>query len=388
MPFVSKSSYTDRLTHLSPKETMERNELCWCNSGRKWKKCHYLRATEDKYTESRLMHEFHSQAKTAVCLHADAPKNCSHKIVRAHTVQKSGSLSAIVERGHVYSGRDNSLIKKSGHKNTNLALVGVNSASTFSGFCSFHDNFTFKPADSATTVTKEVAFLLAYRALAYEVYMKMITIPTMEALRNKIDRGLDYVGQARAQVSFHLALQGFQAGLVEHRVHKINYDRLLGGLWQSDFHVAAFSFDGILPIVSSGTFFPEFDFHGNTLQDIDNDIGHLSLLAFNLVVIGRKSVLIFGWDFDPTGSNFKFVESFAALQTSRMADAVVRFCFEICDNIFARPSWWDLVSKPDQNDLLRRLRQNIPGSHASDGLTIGKNTSYVAEKIIGERINL
>lgn len=367
---------------------MDRNELCWCNSGRKWKKCHYLRATEEPYSEARLMHEFRSQARTALCLHADAPKNCGKQIVRAHTVQRSGSLSGIAENGHVCSGRDTGFIKGSGNVSNDLALVGINTASTFNGFCSRHDNDTFKPADSAMSVTKEVAFLMAYRALSYEIYMKMIAIPTMVALQNRIDRGFEFAKQARAQVEFHLALQGFRTGLGEHQAHKVNYDHLLAGSWKSDFHSAAFSFDGVLPIVSSGTFFPEFDFRGNSVQSINEDIGKLSLLAFNLVVIDQKSVLIFGWDIDPTGANARFVESFSALEGSRMADIAVRFCFEISDNIFARPSWWSSVSKQRRQDLLHRLRQNTPGSHASNGLIVGDGIRYISEEISGIRISL
>jgi hypothetical protein len=334
------------------------------------------------------MHEFRSQAKTALCLHADAPNNCDEKIVRAHTLQKSGSLAAIAENGHVCSSRDTALIKGTSGVSDDLALVGVNSASTFNGFCSRHDNDTFEPADSAKAVTNEVAFLMAYRALSYEIYMKMIAIPTMEALQDKIDRGLEYARQARAQSEFQLAMQGFRAGLGEHQAHKVNYDRLLGGLWKSDFHGVAFSFDAVLPIVSSGTFFPEFDFHGGSLQSINEDIGKLSLLAFNLVVIDQTSVLIFGWDVDPTGANAKFAESFAKLGSGQMADAIVRFCFEICDNIFAKPSWWAGVSKPDRGDLLYRLRQNTPGSHESGGLMVGNGIRYIPEEISGRRISL
>jgi SEC-C motif len=382
MPFIKKPTFSDQLSILSPKVKMGRNELCWCNSGAKWKKCHNLRASQKPDTVTRLLHEFDSQKKFGLCLHPDAPTECDKKIVRAHTIQKSGSLAVIAENGHVYSGRNSRPSKGSQTLSDDLTLIGVTNASTFKGFCSRHDNETFRPADTASVITKEVAFLMSYRALAYEVYEKMIAVPTMEALRNRIDRGLNFEEQSRAQTEFDLGLQGFRAGLNEHQWHKAAYEKLLVGSWETKFHGFIIELDGIMPIVSSGTFFPEFDFLGNKLQSINSEIGTLSLMAFNIVVIARKTVAVFGWDKDPTGANRKFINSIKNIINIKISDAILRFCFEICDNIFVRPSWWLELDLDKRKDLLNRLRENTPGSHLSSGLIVGANR-YVSDSMTG-----
>ena len=375
-------TFSDRLRLLTPKEIMGRNELCWCKSGVKWKKCHYVRESQQPDALTRLLHEFDKQKALSVCLHGSAPFGCGAKIIRAHTVQKSGSLSAIAEDGHVYSGRDRGWSRGHIGADDELALIGVSNASTFKGFCSRHDNDTFKAADIATEVTKEAAFLMAYRALAYEIYMKMVAIPTMETLKNRIDRGVNFENQARIQTEFDLGIQGLRHGLHEHQQHKTRYDQLLNGTWKTDFNGCHISFDGTLPITSSGAFFPEFDFHGNALQNMGNDLGRLSLLAFNLVVIDNRTVAIFGWDTDATGSNARFAESLSNIPPRQMADALVQFCFEISDNIFVRPSWWSAVPKSTQSELLSRLRNNIPGRHSPEGLVIG-DAQYVIGNLVG-----
>jgi SEC-C motif len=379
---VKSHKFSERLTTLSPKAVMGRNELCWCKSGLKWKKCHYLRESQKPDPRSRLLHEFEKQKTLGVCLHGEAPVGCDNKIIRSHTVQRNGSLSAIAEDGHVYSGRDLSRSGISNGVERALALIGVANASTFKGFCSFHDNDTFRAADTATKASKEVAFQLAYRALAYEVFMKMIALPTMEAIRDRIDRGLEFERQAKTQIELSFAIQGFRAGLVEHQQHKLGYDRLLAGLWRTEFSGCIVKLDGVLPVVSSGTFFPEFDFDGNALQSMENDLGQLSLLSFNIVVIDGQTTAIFGWDIDPTGANSKFVSSLNKIPSNQLADVLIRFCFEISDNIFVRPSWWSSISQSVQSDLISRLRHNISGGHSPQGLVIGQ-TKYTFDQLLG-----
>ena len=52
-------------------------------------------------------------------------------------------------------------------------LVGINSATTFTGFCSLHDQQLFKPIDTELLLpTPEQVFLLHYRALCRELYVK------------------------------------------------------------------------------------------------------------------------------------------------------------------------------------------------------------------------
>ena len=376
------ATFADRLTMLVPKAAMSRNELCWCNSGLKWKKCHYVRASQEPDPLSRLLHEFDKQKILSVCLHGNAPVDCGPTIIRAHTVQRNGSLSTIAENGHVYSGRDRGPSGRFVGADEALALIGLANASTFRGFCSRHDNDTFKVADTAVEATKEVAFLMGYRALAYEIYMKMVAIPTMETLKNRIDRGLDFEKQAQIQTEFHLAIQGLRLGLIEHQKHKTGYDRLLNGRWKTGFNGCHISLDGTLPIASSGAFFPEFDFQGNALQNMENDMGRLSLLSFNLVVIDNRTVAIFGWDDDPTGSNAKFAKSLSNIPPIQMADTLVRFCFEISDNIFVRPSWWSALPKRTQSELVSRLRHNVPGRHRPEGLVVG-DARYVVGNLVG-----
>ena len=364
---------------------MGRNEKCWCDSGVKWKKCHAIREFEKALPAAAHLHELRKQLEFEICLHPDAPNECSSAIARAHTIQRNGGLSEIAEDGHVLSGRDSSLSNSLANEESDLSLVGVRSASTFRGFCAKHDGQTFRPADIATEISSEVAFLLAYRALAYEVYMKMIALPVMEKTKNLIDRGMNFENQANVQQEYNVGIQGFRAGLIEHQAHMSVYNNFYrdGNFEKFNFHL--WEIEGDFPAVTSGTFFPEYTFDGRIIQSLNSQIGFLSLLAFNIVYINHRCFLVFGWIDDIKCANEIFCESLSKFACEDVGDILVRFCFETSDNIFVRPSWWGGRSDLQRHELLDRLRQSMPGSHASNGLMLG-GLHYLDEKLTARRL--
>src|SRR4051794_9621851 len=80
---------------------MGRNELCWCGSGEKYKRCHLGRDRAPEPTTQEILDQQGRVLDRKVCLHADAgPTTCS-KVIQAHTLQRS-ELSKIARSGKVY----------------------------------------------------------------------------------------------------------------------------------------------------------------------------------------------------------------------------------------------------------------------------------------------
>ena len=122
-----------------------RNDPCWCGSGSKYKRCHLNRENEPRpaYTETLATER---RTKQSVCMHPQAPNDCEGGIVQAHTVQKAGGLRRIARDGHVYAAKaDLAAITKAGGK-VPFQLIGINRASTFTGFCGKHDTSCFAPS--------------------------------------------------------------------------------------------------------------------------------------------------------------------------------------------------------------------------------------------------
>ncbi|OYY64810.1 SEC-C metal-binding domain-containing protein, partial [Sphingomonas sp. 28-62-11] len=215
--YVSGSPFRE-YKPLQPVREMRRNEFCWCTSGKKWKRCHAIREHQVQLPLPVLHSKFYNEAKvTGICFHPDAPEKCSGGAIRAHTIQKRTGLLEIAENGHVLSGRNSNP-----RTNTDdLQLIGINSASTFRGFCSFHDTITFRAAEIINNPTKLAAFLLSYRASCYEIYMKQVALPTLRFLRDNLDAGRSFDEQAEIQQELNAAIFSMKLGFGEHSRLKV-----------------------------------------------------------------------------------------------------------------------------------------------------------------------
>ncbi len=153
-----------------------RNAPCWCGSKVKYKKCHYARDKDVKISHGEAHKAASSFKRTEkICSVPNSMKNkCTKQIIRAHTISKSNCLAEIAdETNHVLGLKPSlsSLVKNKG--TINPERIGINSASTFTGFCSYHDNKIFLPLETKVfTASNEQCFLLAYRSIARDVYMK------------------------------------------------------------------------------------------------------------------------------------------------------------------------------------------------------------------------
>jgi hypothetical protein len=139
----------------------------------------------------------------ANCLIADAA--CTGPAIQAHSIQRATVLGAISQDGHVYmfQHRVGSVFR--------LERIGVREASTFTGFCEYHDRELFRDIDFSPTRTfdpedKRQAVLLGFRALACEYWKK---------LNSRLFYRLLFDCQRRHDRAGLKALLGFDPGNIE-----------------------------------------------------------------------------------------------------------------------------------------------------------------------------
>jgi hypothetical protein len=118
------------------------------------------------------------------------------------------------------------------------------------------------------------------------------------------------------------------------------------------FNFLGVEFDSILPVVSCGAFFPEFDFFGQPLQSLASATP-LDVIAVNLSVLNDRTVLFLGW-IGSGGPAQAFALSYARLPQAEKANTAVRFALEYIENTYCRPSWW--------NGLSQELRDGVAAS--------------------------
>ena len=356
---------------LLPKEKMGRNELCWCRSGRKWKNCHRDRGKERAQNVNQLLNLIRQEQHRGHCAHPEASKEmCSGKVTGTHTIQKEGGLRAIAEDGHVISIKKAAFGIPKNEGEIVPVLEGINRASIFPGFCNNHDA-TFRPAEQSTvSLGPEVAFLLSYRAIVYERFIKEAALRSIEVLRQEADKGLPFSEQINIQDLLYHQEFGIKQGLEDLKACNAMFDSAYrASLFGFTFVAVEFSI--VLPVVSCGAFHPDFDLYGEALQPL-SPATRLDQLAVNLTVLNDRSVLLLGW-VGSGGSAKSFASSYARLPRQDKANTAVRLAIEYGENTYARPSWWNNLPRTVRDQVVASLfAMSAPGvcRRGADGLCL------------------
>lgn len=342
---------------LKPVQTMGRNERCWCGSGAKWKKCHKNRHLMEAIDFPRALHQLNQTMKDeGFCSHPAAGAETCGKLIRSHTIQRSGGLSSIAENGHVLSFLKG--YKNIDRKRNKLApeLVGLRDAATFRGFCDKHDASMFRSVEHGEVkLDKESAFLLSFRAMAYEHYTKTAAVRGFP-LQRQLDRGKSFSEQCRIQGLFQHFEFGNKRGLRDAQEWKAEYDAAYSHRKYDDFGFLCVLLDDVLPVTACGGIFPEVDFSGEALQDIGSGAARPEDVTFNLTVLNGRSVAVFGWTDSEYDVLERFISSFCSLDDEAKADALVRFSFEFIENTFCDPRWWEALSDEVRDAIEQRVR--------------------------------
>ncbi|MDI3326406.1 SEC-C domain-containing protein [Pontibacterium granulatum] len=359
-----------------------RNKPCWCGSGKKFKKCHLNRDSQDSLTRGDLEQYSKKQNSKKVCSVSNLfPDKCSKKIINAHTVSKSGSLKELSEKGHVMGAKPSlsGFIKNNGK--LTLEKVGINRASTFTGFCSVHDKEIFSPLeDEPIVLNDQQLFLLAYRGMCREIFHKEQNKGTANLMR-EADRGQDEFLQHALQGQASLYDQGVDLALRDLQYLKSEMDSILLDQDYSKIRHYVFELSEVPKIQVSAMVVPEMDFHGNPLQKLGLQQYKYDYIFFNCISYEGRGCFVFSWLTEDDKHCSKFIASLLELDDHEIADALVRFCYSFSENTWASPSWWDSLDSSSQQSITERLLQGTPMAAHPEDCLMDDGHSYGALKI-------
>jgi len=184
------------------KASFQKTVLCWCGSGLRYSKCHRDRDKQIPLKSYEIDAEFRKAFSKKYCLHPQSSSSvCSQYIVKAHSVSVSSNLKNIAENGHVLRFYFRPKAPVEARKRMTAQSIGVNKASTFTGFCKVHDSLTFACIDKPVgLLTPKHYFLLAYRALSQGSLPKRHRSPRPQLFVNLIG-GLPFMLSRRIKSS-------------------------------------------------------------------------------------------------------------------------------------------------------------------------------------------
>ena len=327
-----------------------RNEPCWCGSGLKYKNCHLDRAEQPRlrgFEAVQILDEAYSH-ESCSCPPAWTAQ-CSGQIVKAHSISKNAGLSAIAESGHVYEPKPD--FSKMIHKNDfDGKFVGVNRASTFTGFCGNHDQSIFRPPDTQEfDGSLQLTFLAAYRTMCRDRFAKIGQINTFHGARST-DKGRSSVDQLSIQSMLSAQIASANLALKEINEIKKRFDEALVASDLSGFSYKNYLYDARTDILASGCFNPSHGVNGRRLQDLSDLSKTSEHVIFSILPSGDHFWASFLWlPESQVATNFvKGVD-----ERNALAGTMFGIALTYMENCFLRPSAITSMRTEDQQTIER-----------------------------------
>lgn len=266
--------------------------------------------------------------------------SCSKRIVKAHSVSKSSALKSIAENGHVLTMFNTGRNKNRYNKNIEPESVGINRASTFSGFCSHHDKQLFSPIeDKEFSSNSHHCFLVAYRALSRELFVKESSDKVFE-LTKELDKGKPIQEQVMIQkMASHYGLNN-SLTISDLKYLKSKLDCMLVTKQYDEMSHFVIELESAPMLMGSAVVGSEIDFNGNILQIPTNDPNVIPDYTFiNSFASNGKGYLVLSWFNEQSKSNIKLIEQIKA--HPEPADCVANFMVLSIENLYLSPLWWE-----------------------------------------------
>ncbi|MBF2599171.1 SEC-C domain-containing protein [Listeria seeligeri] len=314
-----------------------RNELCPCGSGKKFKRCHLdVNKIEEDSIEDfvKKYKKLNKEKRIKQCLYPDHTK-CSDKIIRAHSIQNNKIIQRLSENGNVYMNK--------GKSNNPIAVFtkwGRKEATTFTGFCGYHDKVVFQPIeDRDFNMTDEQIFLHTYRCLAANMHDKQEHVKFGESAVKKFslpaesDFGLLNFGNRAAVNDFSREKTIFDKALMSG-----TFDVLGSIVWEFDF-----------PIQFAGSAFeaPTRDLRNQKIKNPTNDniISHLFITIFPE---NEKSYCIISWLNESQVILNELIEQIKSLDESQRRNYLNVTLVKNSDNLVFSPNLIESMSKDEE----------------------------------------
>lgn len=322
-----------------------RNEPCPCGSGKKYKKCCLDKPEEQRYAEavSNSINNIKNEARIKNCLHPNHDE-CSEKIVKAHAIQNNRILNRIAEQGMVITmdGTEHLVFQSSDIKGRKIAT-------TFTGFCSYHDKALFQEIEDKDFLgTDKQVFLLTYRTMAWHYHKKLVQI-NAECIKYEkmLNQGYD-MSRTNDYIEFLTALKlGFNDNAIEkEKIDKAllceQYDKIHSWCWEIDYEVN-FAVSMMHEL--------EHDILGKRINDLEKDTD-IKKIYLNIFPSKGKSFCIWSWLHDNDCVYKPFAEQFSALSVDDRVNYFNNNLPRWSDSIIISPRLWNKWGKQVQESFI------------------------------------
>jgi len=346
---------------------LDADSSCWCGSGSPFRACHHGRDQEARLglEDLRQSVERTMRRHRRGCLHPMAGLECSGTGTFAHSVQRA-ELQKIAVHGHVLAFTP-TLPERLRHGRFEPRRIGINNASTFTGFCNRHDTQLFAPLETAPFVgSDEQLFLLAYRALCLELFAKEWALARLIPTMRLLDRGEPVSVQVRLQAAIALDEIGKREALALMSMYKGDFDEVVQRGDRGQLRYLACSLPDAPALACTGALVPAGNFAGRPRAGL-RELTDLVPPVFAITPTTTGGVAMLAW-LGESPANSDLAASLDALPDQQVPSALLRYAFTYCENLFMSPAWWNALDPSLHEFLIQRMNAKAAdGSLADDG---------------------
>lgn len=331
---------------------IERNEKCPCGSGLKYKKCCMEKEDmQDDHIDLPVQSRVEQMVKAGRikrCIHPNQ-EECSERIIQAHSIQNNKILNKIAKNGKIVMFRPE-------FTETSFNITGQTKgrkiATTFTGFCGFHDKVVFQPIEDKNYAgSPEHDFLYAYRAFAFEYHKKH---EAYNALCLKIKSKPSLLKEDW----FARTLRGHEAGLNDLAYYKKEFDKAIIDRNYRLIETLSLRYNGSSFLAVCSGFFLEYDISGNKLNDVRSlDVAtRLKLITFNIFPQLSETIVLFSWLKEDSDFYANFKSQIYSLSPREQINVLNNLIPCYCENAAFSPDYLDSLTNSEKKALSNAFR--------------------------------
>lgn len=322
---------------------------------------------------------------------------CSSKksdVIQSHTMQKSGNLLLIAdESNHVYQYRVTTTAFRDFEKYGFFSptKIGVNRASTFPGFCAYHDKQLFKEIEDHPLIPTILQInLLAFRSLCSELYRKTAAVESKDISDAILNQSSTSGQSDRATIQhYHKVMEeGTKKGQF---IMESAYDRLWGYVQDETtphLDYLLLILDQIPQVLCSTCISPERDFDNNVLQILATEEEAGQSVYLNIFIQSGIGYVLYSWD-----KNHTKMEDFVSSLVSQndIINTSIALVFSYSENHVFSVAWWESLKNYRKKDIFGRVLElyHIEGFKSpmkyGDWTFSAKTTSKLIEEKLIEK---
>lgn len=282
------------------------------------------------------------------CFHHNKDE-CRGKIKQAHSIQRNGRLSIIESEVNKnlsvycfsnFKSDENYLM-------SNLIPIGKKEASTFYGFCDFHDTNLFSPIENfAFDIDSEMHYFLhSYRSFAHSFHKKKEELNYWDNFdKTKFDSMMPEEIKSYMKWGNNLALTELE------KIKAYLDDSLENKKWDN-LEYLVYEKEGLYPFAVSSQMSPKVTYNGISMNNHeDQNIPYENPIITFLPDINSTFVIIAAFPHEKKA--VKLIRELEKLNNFKLEKAITSLIIANCENTFFSPLFWNKISLRGQRILL------------------------------------